>query len=112
MASVLHNYTFHPLSDLGSLNRQPTRGPCRVSIDLPSETSLPLLDEAGGIRQDGLAKLRAAFTSTLMQYLDTQDILLAETDPDYLHDPEAVWLRLMRATSHPELSWSQYAHHL
>ncbi|VDC07058.1 unnamed protein product [Peniophora sp. CBMAI 1063] len=91
-------YTFQPLPDLGSLQRNPAHDALRLSLPLPSSNST--LDTTN---------LRAAFTATLMRYIDSTDFVLAESDTDYLLDPEGVVLRVFRAQMSHERSWESFS---
>uniref|UniRef100_D8PSX8 Carrier domain-containing protein n=1 Tax=Schizophyllum commune (strain H4-8 / FGSC 9210) TaxID=578458 RepID=D8PSX8_SCHCM len=94
-------YTYHPLPDLGSMQRQPAHAPCKLSVPLNKEVSA--LDD--GVRSD----LRAAYASTLMKYIDSNDFLFGETEEDYIVDPEAVVIRLARAELQDGRSWRDFA---
>ncbi len=110
--SPFQGYVFQHLPDLGSLRRLPAAGPCRVSFQLAAHTSDNLRNSAKEITEHARSLLRAAFSSTLMKYVDTQDLILGETSPEYLHDPEGVWIRVVRAKHSGNTTWSDYAHGL
>ncbi|KAL1693266.1 hypothetical protein GGG16DRAFT_123376 [Schizophyllum commune] len=103
LVSTSHSgpYTYHPLPDLGSMQRQPAHAPCKLSVPLSKDVSA--LDDA--VRSD----LRAAFASTLMKYIDSNDFLFGETGEDYIIDPEAVVIRLARAELQDGRSWRDFA---
>ncbi|VDC02359.1 unnamed protein product [Peniophora sp. CBMAI 1063] len=69
-------YTLQPLLDLGSLQRNPFHGALRLSLP-------PLSINSPSTSKLDLTNLRAAFTATLMRYIDSTNLVLAETDADY-----------------------------
>ncbi|KAL1744045.1 hypothetical protein HDZ31DRAFT_64457 [Schizophyllum fasciatum] len=102
LVSTSHSgpYTYHPLPDIGSLQRQSSHGQCKLSAPMGDVSALD-----DGVRND----LRAAFASTLMKYIDSNDFLFGETEEDYIIDPEAVVIRLARAEIQDGRSWRDFA---